>query len=76
MLNILENLWKKVSCILKENFLLILGITIFNYIPYGIERYFFGRYIKVPFYKKVLKFSFSFLDFFYVDFRNSFDFIF
>lgn len=64
MLDILENLWKKVSCILKENFLLILGITIFSYIPYGIERYFFGRYIKVPFYKKVLKFSFSFLDFF------------
>ena len=64
MLNILENLWKKISNILKEDFLLILGITIFNYLPYGIERYFYGRYIKVSFYKKILKFSFSFLDFF------------
>ena len=64
MLNILENLWKKISNILKEDFLLILGITIFNYLPYGIERYFYGRYVKISFYKKILKFSFSFLDFF------------
>lgn len=64
MLAVLMIFWKKIENLLKNNFLLILGITAFNYIPYGIERYFFGRYIKASLLTKIFKFSFSFLDFF------------
>ena len=45
-------------------FLLILGISFFNFVPYGINRYFWGKYLYSPFFVKISKFLFSFLDFF------------
>lgn len=60
----LTNIWERIEAILKEKFLFVLGITFFNYIPYGINRYFLGKYLYSPLSSKFLKFSFSFVDFF------------
>lgn len=63
-MKILIFLWEKIEEILKKNFLLVFGIAFFSFIPYGINRYFWGKYSNLPIYLKTSKFLFSFLDFF------------
>lgn len=63
-MKILTFLWKKIEEILKSSFFLIFGITIFNFTTYGINRYFWGKYLYSPFFTKISKFLFSFFDFF------------
>lgn len=63
-MEILSNLWARIEKILTKNFTLIFCITFFNYIPYGVNRYFLGKYFHHSFWYKFSKFSFSFFDFF------------
>lgn len=63
-MKILTFLWGKIEEILKSSFFLIFGITFFNFATYGINRYFWGKYLYSPFFTKISKFLFSFFDFF------------
>lgn len=63
-MKILTYLWGKIEEILKSSFFLIFGITFFSFTTYGINRYFLGKYLYSPFFTKISKFLFSFLDFF------------
>ena len=63
-MKILIFLWGKIEEILKSSFFLIFGITFFNFTTYGINRYFWGKYLYSPFFTKISKFLFSFFDFF------------
>ena len=59
-MKILTFLWKKIEEILKSSFFLIFGITFFSFTTYGINRYFWGKYLYSPFFTKISKFLFSF----------------
>ena len=60
----LNFIWKKIENIFENNFLVLMQITLLNFIPYGAERYFFNRYATRPLYYKILKFLIGYMEFF------------
>lgn len=63
-MKILVFLWEKIEKVLKNYFFLIFGTAFFSFVPYGINRYFWGKYLYSPFFTKISKFLFAFFDFF------------
>lgn len=60
----LNFIWKKIENIFENDFLVLMQITLLNFIPYGVERYFFNRYATRTLYYKVLKFLIGYIEFF------------
>lgn len=56
--------YNKLENIFKEYFWWIFGIAAFNYIPYGIVRIFLGKYKNFSICYKIIKFMFTFFEFF------------
>ena len=63
-MKIMKFLIKAIQDIIKKDFFIIFGIAFFNHLPYGINRYFFGKYSKLPIFIKILKDFLSFSGFF------------
>lgn len=60
----LNFIWKKIENIFENDFLVLMQITLLNFIPYGINKYFFSKYATRPFYYKTLKFLIGYIEFF------------
>lgn len=60
----LNFIWKKIENIFENDFLVLMQITLLNFIPYGISKYFFSKYVTRPFYYKTLKFLIGYIEFF------------
>lgn len=60
----LNFIWKKIENIFENDFLVLMQITLLNFIPYGISKYFFNKYATRPFYYKTLKFLIGYIEFF------------
>lgn len=63
-MKIMKFLIEAIQNIIKKDFFIIFGIAFFNHLPYGINRYFFGKYSKLPIFTKILKDFLSFSGFF------------
>lgn len=63
-MKIMKFLIKAIQDVIKKDFFIIFGIALFNHLPYGINRYFFGKYSKLPIFTKILKDFLSFSGFF------------
>ena len=61
---LVEKIHNKLENIFKEYFWWIFGIAAFNYIPYGIVRIFLGKYKNFSICYKIIKFMFTFFEFF------------
>ena len=68
MNKIYTKMFSKIKETFEEEFIIIFIISFLNYIPYGIPRYFWGKYSEFSLIIKILKICIQFIDFFFVSF--------